>query len=130
MDIEVERHCRGQRPRIGFEAKRLGRSSGVSDYFGDEGLGRFLRRHYETTHGESGMVGYVQEYDVRAWEIRLSGKLAADPNKYQVREGGQWRALPWPEERPGFCSTHSDLKGERLFVTHLLLPFLAAVPAG
>jgi hypothetical protein len=57
VDVEFERHKRGPRPRLRFEAKRLCRSSGASDYLGDEGLGVFpwtfqIQRHPQRERGE------------------------------------------------------------------------------
>jgi hypothetical protein len=46
VDVEFERHRRGIRPRLRFEAKRLGRGVGVADYLGSEGLGAFLDCYY------------------------------------------------------------------------------------
>jgi len=55
VDVEFERCQRGPRPRLRFEAKRLGHGAGIGDYLGSEGLGAFLECYYSRTHNEVGM---------------------------------------------------------------------------
>src|SRR5208337_5586090 len=76
MDIEVERHRRGIRPCLGFEAKRLGRGETVGGYLGSEGLTAFLTGYYPTTHGEAGMLGYIQERTNDEWSAKLARELS------------------------------------------------------
>jgi hypothetical protein len=119
MDIEVECHRRGPRPRIGFEAKRLGRGSGVSDYLGDEGLSAFLTGYYPTTHGEGGMLGYVQDLAPGDWCSRLSTDLQKNSQKHRVEPNGHWQVAG---NSPDWCSSrHLDTAGRPMFVLHVLL---------
>ena len=125
MDIEVERHYRGPRPCIGFEAKRLGRGKRLNAYLGTDGLGAFLSGHYPTTHGEAGMLGYVQENSVEHWSGNLARELAR--GQYQVSAGGEMRTLMTVSEMPLFFSEHTDSHGKPLSVIHLLLSFAPPV---
>lgn len=122
MDIEVERHNRGPRPCFGFEAKRLGRGKGLSNYLSSEGLGAFLSGHYPTTHGEAGMLGYVQEKDIQHWSDGLAKKLAA--GRYQLSSGGELKALTLMSGMPCYCSGHTNSSGKPLLIVHLLLAFI------
>ncbi len=123
MDIEIERHHRGPRPRLGFEAKRLGRGHTAGNYLGNKGLGAFLTGYYQTTHGESGMLGYVQEGTSADWSAKLEQELSRDPSKHRLAENGEWRPSPSGSSAPAFYSNHTDLKGDPLLVIHVLLPF-------
>ena len=123
MDIEIERHSRGPRPRLSFEAKRLGRKHTVGNYLGDKGLGAFLIGYYPTMHGESGMLGYVQEGISADWSAKLEKKLARDPSKHRLAENGEWRSSSSASSAPAFYSNHTDSKGKPLLVIHVLLPF-------
>ena len=123
MDIEIERNRHGPRPRLGFEAKRLGRGHTVGNYLGNEGLGAFLTGYYPTTHGESGMLGYVQEDTSADWSAKLEQELSRDPNKHRLADNGKWRLSPSASSAPAFYSNHTDSKGNPLLVIHVLLPF-------
>ncbi len=123
MDIEIECHRRGLRPRLGFEAKRLGRGNSVSDYLGDEGLSAFLDGYYPTTHGEAGMLGYIQVQTPSEWSVKLAMSLNDNREKYRVANGGEWRSLNSVSASPSSCTFHTDAIGNPLFVIHVLLPF-------
>ncbi len=123
MDIEIERHSRGPRPHLRFEAKRLGRGHAVGKYLSDEGLGAFLTGYYPTTHGESGMLGYVQEGTSIDWSAKLKQELSRDPSKHRLAENGEWRSSSSASSAPAFYSNHTDSKGNPLLVIHVLLPF-------
>jgi hypothetical protein len=121
IDVEIERNIRGTRPCLSFEAKRLGRGGRLSDYLGTEGLGAFLSGHYPTTHGEAGMLGYLQENDEEHWCSRFTKELGG--GKYQLTANGAWNILDTILETPLYSSTHTDSNGKPLFVVHLLLKF-------
>ena len=123
MDIEIECHRRGPRPRLGFEAKRLGRGNSVGDYLDDEGLGAFLTGYYPTTHGEAGMLGYVQEHTPKDWSVKLASSLNDNREKYRVTTGGDWRSFSADVASLSSCSSHADASGNPLFVIHVLLSF-------
>lgn len=121
IDIEIERHHRGPRPCMGFEAKRLGRGNSISNYLGNDGLGRFIRGHYQTTHGEAGMIGYLQERSIEDWSSDLSDKLK--PGASNLAAGGELRTYQIDSTLPSFQSSHIDAQGKSLFMIHLFLAF-------
>lgn len=121
MDIEIERHVRGDRPKLGFEAKRLGRGYGVSGYLGDEGLAAFLNGYYPITHGEAGMLGYVQNETVEGWADKLRAKLCQDGDGNQIET-----VMPQVTGMSGhayYSSTHNSSSAAPLLMSHILLPF-------
>lgn len=119
MDIEIEHHRRGTPPRLGFEAKRLGPNHGVSNYLGEEGLLAFINGYYPTTHGEAGMLGYVQSKTPATWHQHLTAALMSSPTKYHVQISS--RSLHTETGHAvTFCSDHGDGVPELLIVHHLL----------
>ncbi len=127
MDIEIERHDRGPRPSLGFEAKRLGHGytlGGKRGYLSHEGLAAFFSGYYPTTHGDAGMLGYVQEKTNEHWSDKLARELASQSSRHRVAEGGE--LLPFNAEptMPAFQSCHTDASGKPLFVIHVLLCFV------
>jgi hypothetical protein len=123
LDIEVERHQRGSRPCLGFEAKRLGRGKAIGGYVGSEGLGAFLTGYYPTTHGEAGMLGYVQERTNDEWATKLANEFSRNATQHRVVPSGELQPFDVDRTMPGFCSGHSDAKGKSLLVVHVLLSF-------
>jgi hypothetical protein len=123
MDIEVERHQRGPRPCLGFEAKRLGRGKAIGGYLGSEGPGAFLGGHYPTTHGEAGMLGYVQEKTSDEWSAKLGQELSVNSSQHRIAQGGELQALNVEVAMPAFCSGHTDTAGKLLLMIHVLLVF-------
>lgn len=123
MDIEVERHHRGPRPRLGFEAKRLGRGTTIRGYLGGDGLAAFFSGHYPTTHGEAGMLGYVQEDSTDSWSGKLHKALSQKPDEHRVCAGGELKPGSTNSAAPFFCSGHSDMQTNPLLVVHVLLAF-------
>jgi hypothetical protein len=121
MDIEVERHQRGVRPCLGFEAKRLGRGEAIAGYLGSEGLGAFLTGYYPTTHGESGMLGYVQERTNDEWSAKLARELSLNETQHRVVQGRELRRFDVEPTMPAFSSEHTDTEGRPLQVIHVLL---------
>lgn len=122
VDVELERHTRGPRPRLRFEAKRLGKSAGVSDYVSSEGLGAFLDGYYSRTHNEAGMLGYVQTETENHWAEKLGAVLIAPA--YRITAGGDWKHLRIVAASPHTYQTvHSDHEGMPLYIFHSLLCF-------
>jgi hypothetical protein len=122
VDVELERHKRGKRPRLRFEAKRLGRGSGVSDYVGSAGLGAFLDGYYSRTHNEAGMLGYVQTQTENHWADKLGAVLIAPA--YKITTGGDWSHLRIGGASPHTYQTvHSDRDEVVLYIFHSLLSF-------
>jgi hypothetical protein len=125
MDIEFERQLRGPRPRLGFEAKRLGFGHTIGGYLGEEGLGAFSSGYYPTTHGEAGMLGYVQEKSGDGWSGKLAEELTRNPTKHRLTEGGELRSCDAAPMMPAFRSSHMDSAGGAILVIHVFLPFAA-----
>lgn len=122
VDVELERHKRGIRPRLRFEAKRLYAGSGVADYVGPDGLGSFLDAYYTRTHNEAGMLGYVQTHSDTHWAGKLGAKLIAP--SYGIITGGDWKRLRIAgAPAQTYQTIHSDSGGLPLFVVHSLLSF-------
>jgi hypothetical protein len=126
VDVEFERHKRGQRPCLRFEAKRLGRGARISDYLGDKGLGAFLIGHYSTTHQEAGMLGYVQTGSEDSWAAKLSTELQSRPTHHRLADDGAWRQFLLTGAPPhAYQTKHLDAHGLPLRVVHILLRFTA-----
>lgn len=125
VDVEFERHKRGMRPRLRFEAKRLYGGSGVAEYVGDEGLGAFLTGHYTRSHSDAGMLGYVQENTEADWAEKLAKRLV--PTAHKVAVGGGWRPFTCcggPTHT--YRTDHLDYHTAPLLVVHVLLRFTEA----
>lgn len=122
MDIEIERNTRGIRPKLGFEAKRLGTGFGVGTYLGDSGMTAFLTCYYPTTHQEAGMLGYVQDGLSSDWPLRLDAALKGDSKKYCVATDGAWTDLSVSIGQPCFSTGHIDTGNNSLRIIHVLLP--------
>ena len=127
VDVEFERHKRGLRPRLRFEAKRLYSGSGVGEYVGDEGLSAFLNEHYSRTHADVGMLGYVQEDAEADWAEKLAKRLI--PPQLQIVPDGGWRSAVC-ENGPlnTYFTNHVDHASLPLQVIHVLLRFQNASP--
>jgi len=124
IDIEFERNNRGKRPHFPFEAKRLDGSHNIGRYLGSEGLGAFLDRTYPTTHGEAGMLGYIQKDKESDWANKISEKIEKSPKKYKIFPDGQWKAYKCKQLPSNiFQTTHSIKVKNMIKVIHLLLLF-------
>lgn len=107
VDIEFERSgVRGLRPRLRFEAKRLGKTSGhtVSAYLGADGMGCFISGKYPLTHDEAGMLGYLQSGSEKDWSDQIEGALSENADKYCV--------APEPYHQQKICTL------EHTYVSH------------
>ena len=123
MDIEFECHRRVVRPKLGFEAKRLGNGKTVGDYLGTEGLAAFVNGYYPTTHGEAGMIGYVQEVSVESWASKLCTELTRTGKVHAIT--GPWVEHDGQQGQRSYSSIHQSKEASTLLITHILLPFLA-----
>ena len=125
VDIEFERHQRGRRPRLRFEAKRLGPDHSAGNYFGDGGLEAFITGYYDRTHADVGLLGYVQSDDESKWAEKLSTESVSRTPSLGITEA--WSAFPG-EGFPAFTyrTSHHDESGCSLNVFHVLLGFLDA----
>lgn len=123
MDIELERTGRGFRPKLGFEAKRLRENSSLRDYLGEEGMSAFLTGYYPTTHGDAGMLGYVQDSSPTSWAGRIEHQLCNARDRYRLPAGSQWQPITEPATATCYVSNHTDTSAKSLQVIHVLLPF-------
>ncbi len=122
VDVEFERHKRGKRPRLRFEAKRLGRGATVGDYCGCEGLGAFVDCHYSRTHDEVGMLGYIQMGTEEEWRKKLERELV--PRAHSVVSGGEWKRVEVVGGPPHtFQTRHADKFAVKFLLLHVLLRF-------
>jgi hypothetical protein len=126
MDIEIERHHRGPRPCFGSEAKPLGDGTKktIGRYLGEEGLAAFFSGYYPTTHGDAGMLGYVQEKTNDQWSAKLAKELSRNATKHRLVDGGSLQPFNVDAAMPAFRSDHTDDKGKPLTVIHVLLSFV------
>lgn len=124
VDIEFERHKHGRRPRLRFEAKRLGPNHPASGYFGDGGLEAFVTGYYDRTHEDAGMLGYVQSHNESAWAEKLSAASAERAAPLGIT--GSWSPFAG-EGLPAFTysTQHLDQSGNALNVLHVLLCFVS-----
>jgi len=125
VDIEFERVKCGPRPLLRFEAKRLGNGHPVSMYLGDEGLGCFLSGKYPTTHGEGGMLGYIQTESEEHWAAKISAALKEGRRKHTVCKDGQWCSTNIIHGLKHTYRTqhHAPRPGDSLLIHHILLRF-------
>lgn len=123
VDSEFERINRGIRPRLRFEAKRLGRNHGVEQYLGKDGLGCFISGKYPTTHAEAGMLGYVQSQNETAWANKIAATLRQAPTTYFMVDNELWeqhRIIP--QLLYTYRSKHHcQALGEDIDIFHILL---------
>jgi len=82
IDIQVVRTQKGDRPRFGWEAKRLGNGHSVGTYLGCEGMLALLNEYYPSQNGEAGMLGYVQSSTVESWRRKIAHKMSDNPQRY------------------------------------------------
>ncbi len=126
VDIEFERTgVRGPRPRLRFEAKRLCAipEHTVGTYLGADGMGCFISGKYPNTHGEAGMLGYVQSGNEKDWSDKIEKALANKREQYRV-------AQP-PFHRQQICSLghtyvshhNSQPHSSVIIIHHVLLRF-------
>ena len=129
VDIEFERIARGQRPRLRFEAKRLDSTTGhtVSGYLGKDGLGCFLSGRYPMTHGEAGMLGYVQSEDETTWAEQIGSALRRDRERLAALDPSLSYQRMHPALHHTYCSRHSrDNREPPIVIHHVLLRFGAS----
>jgi len=122
VDIEFERHKRGRRPRLRFEAKRLGPNHTAAGYFGDGGLEAFVTGYYDRTHNDAGMLAYMQSENGTTWAAKLAGACAQRSASLALLE--PWAAFRVEGAPPNAYRTrHRGNTGLQLDVLHVLLQF-------
>ena len=125
VDIEFVRVCKGVRPRLRFEAKRLGPKHKASKYLGKKGMGCFISGQYPVTHGEAGMLGYVQSHNEQFWANEIKTELANKKKKrYAVRREGPWKQVSILTclQHP-YSSRHDRKSLPPVTILHVLLQF-------
>ena len=123
VDVEFERHKRGHRPRLRFEAKRLGPNHSAGNYFGDGGLEAFVTGYYDRTHEDAGMIGYVQSLDEEKWRDKLSAESKSREKTLSITQA--WSVFTREScPRYTFRTSHRDQNESDLNVFHVLLGFL------
>lgn len=129
IDIEVVQHQHGPRPRFRFEAKRLRDSTSRRDYLGDEGLGCFLDGRYAAGDPDAGMLGYVQESSTDDHSINIANLLSAEPTRYAITVGGEWKEHQLVKGLGTYASIHQRAEGlPQIVVFHTLLLFCQPSP--
>ncbi len=125
VDIEFERVTAGTRPRLRFEAKRLCTATGhtVAKYLGEEGLGCFLSGRYPTTHGEAGMLGYVQSENEAGWAGRIASELSRCGQESGIVSSPLAQQQTHAALRHTYISHHQQRPDKDLTIHHVLLLF-------
>ncbi len=124
IDITIKQtwKLRESHPRFRFEAKRLKSDRRVSAYFGQEGIGCFLRGRYPLTHPEAGMVGYVQAGSLEEWQKRLGNYVNRNGSRLRVLPGGDWKSYECTLPSSSITE-HRHPVFPKVAIVHLLLPF-------
>ncbi len=128
VDVELECLIPGKRPRLRFEAKRLCSATKhtASKYLGDDGLGCFLSGKYSTTHGEAGMLGYVQDASKRdetAWAKEVRSYLEDHQEELKARSPLWTGQAICPALAHTYVSRHRLAADTDVVVHHILLRF-------
>jgi hypothetical protein len=125
VDIEITRTKPGRRPRLHFEAKRLGRRHAVGQYVGRKGLGCIIAADYAREHDDAGMLGYVQSQTCDTWATKIERKLRDNRHIHQLVAGSDWeRSGLTPELSHIFRTQHNRPSlGRAVNVYHTLLLF-------
>lgn len=91
VDIRID--CSEQRPRarMPFEAKRLSKSHGASQYIGKDGLRCFLDGKYARDDKVAGMLGYVQEGALDGWAVKLGNTIFQNAQDLSLLHTSPWR---------------------------------------
>jgi len=123
VDIKLSSRIERPRLRFCFEAKRLGKHSGVDKYLGPDGLTRFLDGSYGAEHDSGGMLGYIQSDDCTLWADKL--KRGIETVKHRLTNDGGWRRLKVCEQIKHTYRT-KHVRHQRLgeiIIYHTLLAF-------
>jgi len=125
VDIEILNVRPGRRPRLHFEAKRLGRRHSVGQYVGRKGLGCIIAADYAREDDDAGMLGYVQSGTCDAWAPKLEKKLLENRKDHHLVDGSVWETSALtPELTHVFRTQHNRPSLARpVDVYHTLLLF-------
>lgn len=121
--VDIKLKSRRIRPRLRFcfEAKSLRTSSGVTQYLGKEGLGRFLDGSYSSDQAIAGMIAYVQTENCDTWCSKIAAGL--DKETHMLGHGGMWTLITITNELPHTYRTiHARAKRlTNITIIHTLL---------
>ena len=125
LDIRLVCKARVPNTRFCVEAKRLYRSSSVSEYLDDEGLGAFVAEYYAKDDDAAGMLGYVQCDSTAVWLGKLEAKLSTDSSLQRDSGGQVWARARFAK---GPAETHLSIhsrgtNGSLIDVFHTLFLF-------
>lgn len=125
LDIRIDCAETRPRPRMCFEAKRLGPNHGVSVYLGSEGLQRFLDGRYARNHMAAGMLGYVQAENPAVWASKIKEAMANVATTVRPLKSSPWRSEALvPELQFTYRSGHGRPGvGSPIEIFHTLLVF-------
>jgi hypothetical protein len=125
IDIRIDSLECFPRTRFRFEAKRLGRRNPVTQYVGQEGLGRFLTGEYARDEDEAGMLGYVQGSAPAEWALQIAASFVDPLDILLAPPGLKWQLAPFPGGPDHtYCSRHSRASvGRPVNIYHSLLLF-------
>ncbi len=98
VDLKLQSHRSHPRLRFCFEAKSLRTSNSVSEYLGEDGLGRFLDGSYSSDQAIGGMLAYVQTDDCDGWCSKIAAKLGT--KAHQIGRGGMWTLVKISNDLP------------------------------
>ncbi len=130
LDIQIERCGLRPKPHYTFEAKRLrddekaSVADSLSQYLGDNGVGRFLAGRYEAESLEAAMLGCIQAHDADAWLGHLARAFVEDVssgrNRLNIVE--QLQPCRIIAELPHEASTtHRRVSGSTIRLLHIFI---------
>ena len=130
LDIQIERCGIRPKPSYTFEAKRLrddtkaSPSDSLSQYLGDDGVGRFVAGKYEGESVEAAMLGLIQAHPPEFWLERIGrafeDDVASGRGRFKIVEGFQ-RCLVIAELPDEASTVHLRIGGSRIRLLHLFL---------
>jgi hypothetical protein len=91
IDIKLVSSERWPRSRFSFEAKRLGKTSPLSEYLGTKGIGCFIAGQYASQEPDGGMLGYIQAGTIDEWQTQLKSKFDNATEELALCAGNSWK---------------------------------------
>ncbi len=125
IDIKLVSSEKWPRSRFSFEAKRLGKTSPVTAYLGQTGLGCFIGGQYASEEQDGGMLGYIQNGSIDEWEEQLKDRFAKPSKDLAVCPGHSWKVHAFRGGPPRtFLSRHRRKSvGRDIDIYHTLFMF-------
>jgi hypothetical protein len=109
-----------------FESKRLNCNTEPKDYFGEEGMQRFLKKTYPvSTKNEAAMLGYVQNHDTPYWIVWLQNHFEDCRDELHVLKKSSIETCTiLPKIKDIFRTNHEPPTGKQIVLFHIFLKFL------